>query len=375
MIYLDHNATTPVLPAVRDAMMVFLERDWGNPSASYQFGASASQALAQAREQVASLLSADPTEVVFTSGATEANNTALHSALQASPNKRHVISTEVEHSSIINQCSALQKRDIDVTLLRVDRQGRLDPESLRQALRPETAVVSIMWANNETGVILPVERYAEICRQAGVLFHCDAVQAIGKVPVDFRKLGCDYLTLSGHKIGAAKGVGALLVREGAPFSPLIVGGKQEAGRRGGTEPVASIVGLGIACAIAGRRSPNAWAPVAALRDQMEERILSQIPGAYRNGSATSRLPNTLNFGITGVDSDALVAFLDHHNICVSSGSACMEQSLSPSHVIAAMTRDHARAQEALRISLGLTTTEGDLDQCFQLIQQLVAKLR
>jgi cysteine desulfurase len=375
VIYLDHNATTPVLPAVRDAMMVFLERDWGNPSAAYQFGASASQALVQAREQVASLLNADPIEVVFTSGATEANNTALHSALQAFPNKRHVISTEVEHSSIINYCAALQKRDIEVTLLPVDRSGYLDPELLKQALRPETAVVSIMWANNETGVILPVERYAEICRRAGVLFHCDAVQAVGKVPVDFRGVGCDYLTLSGHKIGAAKGVGSLIVAEAAPFAPLIIGGKQESGRRGGTEPVASIVGLGMACAIAERRSPNAWAAVAALRDQLEQRILTEIPGSYRNGDAAARLPNTLNCGIRGVDSDALVAYLDRHDICVSSGSACMEQSLSPSHVISAMTRDHARAQEALRISLGLTTVASDLDRCFQLIQQLVATLR
>jgi cysteine desulfurase len=188
-------------------------------------------------------------------------------------------------------------------------------------------------------------------------------------------LDCDFLTLSGHKIGAAKGVGALIVKEGTSFHPLIIGGKQESGRRGGTEPVASIVGLGIACAIATRRSPNAWAGIAALRDQLEIRILTEIPGSYRNGDSTSRLPNTLNCGITGVDSDALVAFLDRHDICVSSGSACMEQSLSPSHVIAAMTRDHARAQEALRISLGLTTTASELDRCFQLIQQLVATLR
>jgi cysteine desulfurase len=232
-----------------------------------------------------------------------------------------------------------------------------------------------MWANNETGVILPVAKYAEICRQAGTLFHCDAVQAVGKVPVDFQGVGCDFLTISGHKIGAAKGVGALTVKERTPFHPLIIGGKQESGRRGGTEPVASIVGLGIACAIAVQRSPNAWAGIAALRDQMEASILAEIPGSYRNGNPASRLPNTLNCGITGVDSDSLVAFLDRHDICVSSGSACMEQSLSPSHVIAAMTRDHARAQEALRISLGLTTTASDLDRCFRLIQQLVATLR
>lgn len=274
-------------------MLAFLDKEWGNPSAAYQFGATAGRAIEQAREQVASLVSATAAEVIFTSGATEANNTALFSALQAFPNRRHVISTNVEHSSIINYCSALQKRDIEVTLLPVDRNGYLDPELLKQSLRPETAVVSIMWANNETGVILPVARYAEICRRAGVLFHCDAVQAIGKVPVDFHGVGCDYLTLSGHKIGAAKGVGALIVAEAAPFAPLIVGGKQESGRRGGTEPVASIVGLGKACAIAAKRSPNAWAAVAALRDQLEQRILTEIPGSYRNGDAAARLPNTL----------------------------------------------------------------------------------
>lgn len=356
-------------------MTSFLERDWGNPSSSYEFGAFASRALEQARKHVATLVNAEATEVIFTSGATEANNTALHSALQFGSNRRHVISAEVEHSSVINYCSTLQQRGVEVTLLPVDRHGWLDPDRLKRALRPETAIVSIMWANNETGVILPVAQYAEICRKAGVLFHCDAVQAVGKVPVDFRGVGCDYLTLSGHKIGAAKGVGALILKQGTPFHPLIIGGKQESGRRGGTEPVASIVGLGVACAIAAQRSPNAWSVIAALRDRLEERILTEIPGSYRNGNPTSRLPNTLNFGITSVDSEALVTYLDRHDICVSSGSACMEQSLSPSHVIAAMTRDHARAQEALRISLGLTTTASDIDRCFELIQQLVATLR
>lgn len=356
-------------------MLRALEQEWGNPSTAYRFGAAANRAIEEARERVATLVNASAGEVVFTSGATEANNTALHSALSALPERRHVISVEVEHSSILNYCASLQRRGIEVTLLPVDQDGLLDPVLLQRSIRPGTAVVSVMWANNETGVILPVARYAEICRRAGVLFHCDAVQAVGKVPVDFRGVGCDYLTISGHKIGAAKGVGALIAREGAPFHPLIIGGKQESGRRGGTEAVASIVGFGVACAIAAQRSPNAWSTIAGLRDRLEERILTEIPGSYRNGNPDSRLPNTLNCGITGVDSDALVTYLDRHDICVSSGSACMEQSLSPSHVIAAMTRDHSRAQEALRISLGLTTTASDLERCFQLIQQLVATLR
>ena len=375
MIYLDYNATTPVLPAVRDAMWPYLTSEWGNPSSSYGFGVRAKSAVTNAREQVACLINSSPAEVVFTSCATEANNTAIHSAILAHPERRHVITTQVEHSSVLHYCEALGTRGYDVTFLGVDAGGRLDLDALASAIRPDTAIVSIMWANNETGMIFPAARIAEVCQRAGVFYHCDAVQAVDKVAVDFAATGCDYLTLSGHKLGAPKGIGALITRAGAPVHPLLVGGKQEGGRRGGTESVPLIVGLGAACDSATGRGIAAWLPVLELRDRVEHHILSEIPDSYRNGTAENRLPNTFNFGIRGVDGDALVAFMDRHEVCVSSGSACLEQSLAPSYVVAAMTGDHERANEALRVSLGLTTTAAELDRFFELVRTLATTLR
>jgi cysteine desulfurase len=370
--YLDNNATTPVWPEVAEAIQPFLASEWGNPSSSYRFGARNKRVINDAREHVAELVGADPDDVIFTSGATEANSTALHAALATQPGKRHVITSGVEHSSVLGYCQALQTRGFEVTFLAVDGLGQLDLDNLEANIRPDTAIVSVMWANNETGVIFPIREISSICRKRKVLFHCDAVQAVGKIAVDFRSLPIDYLSLSGHKLGAPKGIGALVIQNNVPFSPLLVGGKQEGGRRGGTESVPLIVGLGKACELARSRGLEAWKPIAALRDRLEAQILSLIPDAYRNGSASNRLPNTLNFGIRGVDSDGLVAFLDGQDVCVSSGSACMENSIAPSHVVMAMTNDHQRANEALRVSLWLTTTWRDLEPFTALLANFVA---
>lgn len=371
MIYLDFNATTPVLPEVREAMLPFLAHEWGNPSSSYRMGARAKLALDHARAQVGQLLDASPSEIVFTSCATEANNAAIQSALITNPGKRHVVTSRTEHSSVLHFCEVLSTRGYDVTFLPVSAEGLIDLHELEAKIRPDTAVVSLMWANNETGVISPVHEIGKICAYRGVFFHCDAVQAAGKLPVSFGDTPIDFLTVSGHKLGAPKGVGALVLREGVAFHPLIVGGKQESGRRGGTESVPLIVALGVACEQAQRRGPNAWDPVAKLRDEFEEQLLTKLTGAYRNVSDAPRLPNTSNFGIRGVDSDSFVTFCDAQGVCVSSGSACMESAISPSHVLLAMTGSHSRASEALRISLGLETKREELTRCVTLLQHFL----
>jgi cysteine desulfurase len=351
LVYLDYNATTPVLPEVREAMWPYLNDAWGNPSSAYRFGAEAMGAIDRAREQVAKLIGAQFEEITFSSCATEANNTAIHSALLTNEGKRHIVTSEVEHSSVLHYCETLARRGYPVTFLRVDRDGLIDLADLEAAIRQDTAIVSLMWANNETGVISPVQAIGELCRKREVCYHCDAVQAVGKLPLDFASLPIDFLTLSGHKLGAPKGVGALVVRHGTRFEPLIVGGMQEAGRRGGTESVSLIVALGAASEQANLRSADAWTKIAAMRDELEQVLLSSIPNAYRNGGSL-RLPNTLNFGVPGLDGSALVAYLDAQGICVSAGSACMESAQAPSHVILAMTRNHQQATESVRISLG-----------------------
>jgi len=342
-------------------MMPFFTEEWGNPSSSYRFGARAKAAVNQAREHLAKLVGADATEVVFTSCATEANNAAINSALLADPTKRHVVTSRVEHSSVLHYCEELVQRGYEVTFLPVSREGELDLTKLEQAIRPDTAVVSIMWANNETGVISPVRDIGKICARHRVLFHCDSVQAVGKIAIDFASTPVQFLSLSGHKIGAPKGVGALLVREGVPYRPLIIGGKQETGRRGGTESVPLIVGLGEACRVASERSVSKWEKVARLRDELENRLLAAVPDAYINGSGLPRMPNTVNFGVRGVDSDTFLTYCDRNEICISSGSACMESAITPSHVILAMTQNHERSSEAVRVSLGISSSQADID--------------
>lgn len=375
MIYLDHNATSPLAPEVLEALLPYLTTNWGNPSSTYQFGSRLKTVLETAREQVAELLGASPREILFTSGGTEANNTALYAAVRARPGRRHIVTSVVEHSAVLEPCRALEQDGYCITRLPVDRDGLLSLTDLENALTEDTAVVSLMWANNETGVLFPVQEIAELCRARGVLFHCDAVQAVGKVPVDVRRVPVDYLTLSGHKIHAPKGVGALYVRRQAPFTPLIRGGHQEQERRGGTEPVPLIVGLGRAAELARQRLPEYAAKVQPLRDALEAGLLGSIPDTELNGHPSQRLPNTTNLTFRGIEAEALLILLDLEGICVSAGSACLAGSVEPSHVIRAMKPDTAPARQMLRFSLGTENTPQDIATTLDAVRRSVSSLR
>lgn len=374
MIYLDHNATTPVLPEVREAMLPYLGDGWGNPSSSYRFGSRLKSVIESARESVAELIgAASPREILFTASGTEANNTALHAAVLSQPGKRHIISSQVEHSSVLACCGYLEKHHgCRVTYLPVDRDGLLSLTDLENALTDDTAVVSLMWANNETGVLFPVEEIAALCGSRGVLFHCDAVQAAGKLPINVRTLPCDYLSLTGHKLGATKGIGALYVHRKAPFVPLLHGGHQERSRRGGTENVAAIAGLGTAAAIALKKLPAYEKTIRPLRDALESGILAAVPGSEMNGHRTQRLANTANIHFPGIEAEALL-LLDQANICASSGSACLTESPDPSHVIAAMKPGDA-ARQSIRFSLGPELTTADFATCIGALPKAAAAL-
>lgn len=376
MIYLDHNATTPVLPEVREAMLPCLGEDWGNPSSSYRFGSRLKSKIEAAREQVADLLGAKAArEVIFTSGGTESNNAAIHAALLSQPGKRHIVTSQVEHSSVLSYCRYLeQHHGCRVTCLPVDRDGLLSLADLENALTQDTALVSLMWANNETGVIFAVEEIGQLCRGKGVLYHCDAVQAAGKLPVKVKDLPMDYLSLTGHKIGAPKGIGALYARRNAPFVPFMHGGHQERSRRGGTENVASIVGLGTAAVIALKKLPAYDAAVRPLRDALEEGILTTIPNTERNGHANQRLANTTNITFHGIESEALLLLLDQAGICASSGSACLADSPDPSHVIAAMKPGKA-ARQCVRFSLGTRLEAAQIQGVVAELQRLTRTLQ
>jgi len=354
LIYLDHNATTPVLPEVREAMLPYLESEWGNPSSSYRFGSKLKGAIEKAREQVAELIGAkSPREILFTSGGTESNNTAIHAAVMAQPEKRHIVTSKVEHSSVLSYCRYLEThRGYRVTYLPVDREGLLSLSDLENALEDNTALVSLMWANNETGVLFPVEGISRVCRSRGIAFHCDAVQAAGKIPIPAREMSFDYLSITGHKLGAPKGIGALYVNKRAYFTPLLHGGHQERSRRGGTEAIPHIAGLGKAAELSRRRIPTTDAGLGNIRDSFEKEILSIVPNAERNGHKDWRLSNTSNIWFPGIQSEALLILLDHAGICASSGSACLVDSDTPSHVISAM-KGESVASESIRFSFGL----------------------
>jgi cysteine desulfurase len=375
MIYLDHNATTPVLPAVFEAMRPYFCDEWGNPSSSYRFGSKIKGVIENAREQVAGLIGAQPREVLFTSCATESNNAAIQAALNADPAKRHIITSSVEHSSVLTFCRRQEKFGFHVTYLPVDRDGLLDLSHLEAAIKSETAVISLMWANNETGVLFPVEKVAHLCRARGVLFHCDAVQAIGKIPVNLAKVPIDYLSITGHKINAPKGVGALYVNRKAPFTPYVQGGHQEQGRRGGTESVPLIAALGKASELARTRLAHYKKNVGFLRDQLEEGILTSVPLTELNGHKTARLCNTTNITFRGIESEALLLLLDQASICASSGSACLADSPDPSHVVRAMKPDAYAARQMIRFSLGSDTTEASVAATIRAAQQSAALLR
>ena len=373
MIYLDQNATTPVLPEVLDAMMPYLTTEWGNPSSAYKFGAKVKSVIETARAQVAELIGAQPREVIFTSCATESNNAAIHAVLKANPNKRHIVTSTVEHSSVLNYCMALEKEGYRVTYLSVDRDGLLKLADLENTITDETSVVSLMWANNETGVLFPVKEIAEICQSRGVLFHCDAVQAAGKIEMDVRKLPVDYLSLTGHKFHAPKGIGALYVRRKTTFLPLIHGGHQERGWRGGTENVALIAGMGKAAELAVKKLPDYGRAVRPLRDALEEGILGTVPNTELNGHKTERLSNTTNITFRSVESEALLVLLDQAGICASMGAACLGNSDGPSHVIKAMKPDGLASRQSLRFSLGVELRQDEIRTCVDtLIRSVVA---
>jgi cysteine desulfurase len=378
VVYMDNNATTRVAPEVLDAMMPYLTALYGNPSSMHTFGGQVGQAVSQARQEVADLLGASPEEIVFTSCGTESDSTAILSAIQTYPEKNHVVTTRVEHPAVKNLCDNLEiftGRKYHSTRLHVEADGTLDLQRFKDSLTDETAIVSIMWANNETGVIFPVEEMARIAKERGILFHTDAVQAVGKIPINLKETAIDFLSLSGHKLHAPKGIGVLYVRKGTPFIPFLNGGHQERGRRGGTENVASIVGLGKACALAAAKMDEENTRVRALRDKLEKGLLTSIPKALLNGHPEQRLPNTANISFEYVEGEAILLHMNQHNICASSGSACTSGSLEPSHVLRAMGVPFTAAHGSIRFSLSIYNTEEEVDFVLEKMPAIIAKLR
>jgi len=373
--YFDNNATTPIAPEVVDAMLPFLKDHWGNPSSAYSFGRDLAAQLDVARTKVATLLNAEPREIVFTSCGTESNNSAIQSALATRLGKNHVVTTAVEHSATMKFCEFLQKRGVSVTFLPVSPEGALDLRLLENAIRPDTAIVSVMWANNETGVLFPIEQIAAICRSKDVLFHTDAVQVPGKIKIDVRALGVDFLSLSAHKLHAPKGIGLLYVKRRVKYQPYIIGGGQERGRRGGTENVANIVAFGRAAELAMTLLEDENSRVRRLRDKLEDGIQNHIPGTALNGTKEPRLPNTSNIAFAGVEAEGILMLLDQAGICVSSGSACTTGSLDPSHVLTAMGYDAARSRSSIRFSLSTYNTEAEVDYVLNHLPGIIAKLR
>lgn len=372
--YFDNNATTRVAPEVVEAMVPFLSEMWGNPSSAYKFGAQVHGHVEKAREKVAALINADPKEVTFTSCGTEANNSAIHSALVTS-GKRHVVTTAVEHSANMNFGAFLEKRGFEVTYLPVESDGSLDLHLLERSIRPDTAIVSAMFANNETGVLFPIEEIAAICRSKGVLSHTDAVQVPGKLKIDVRQLGVDFLSLSAHKLHAPKGIGMLYVKRRTKYQPYVIGGHQERGRRGGTENVANIIAFGRAAELAIASIDDENIRVRGLRDRFENYVLSKIPNTVRNGNKTNRLPNTANIAFDFVEAEAVLLHLDQVGICASSGSACTTGSLDPSHVLTAMGLPPMRARGSVRFSFGIYNTDEEVDYLISKLQPIIQKLR
>jgi cysteine desulfurase len=376
MIYLDNNATTRVAPEVLDAMQPYLGEFFGNPSSAHALGREMKRAVEQAREQVASLIgAADANEIVFTSCGSESDNWAIRGVLAAQPNKKHIITTQVEHEAVRNLCRLFENEGYEVTWLDVDQNGELDLDGLRAALRPDTALVSTMLANNETGVLFPVEEIGRIVRERSeAVFHVDGVQAVGKVPIYVKNTSVDLFALSGHKLHAPQGIGALYVRNGVSLSPLIVGGGQEQGRRAGTSAVPNIVGLGAACRLA--LDDNCHAQIERLRNLLEDEILKTIPNARLNGAAdrSKRLPNTANISFEYVDGQSILTHLDQAGICVSTGSACHSTTHESSPTLRAMNVPYTAAQGSIRFSLGRYNTEAEIESTLSVVPGIIAKL-
>lgn len=374
LTYLDNNATTRTDPEVLAAMLPYLSELYGNPSSMHSFGGQLGAVIEAARSQVAALLGAEPTEIVFNSCGSEGNNTAIHAALAAQPEKRHIVTTAVEHPAILAVCKHLEKKGYSVTYLSVNERGELDLLELEAAMTGGTALVTTMYANNETGVVFPVEQVGEIAKAYGATFHVDAVQAVGKLPIDLACSTLDLLTLSGHKLHAPKGIGALYIRKGYRFRPFLLGGHQERGRRAGTHNVPGIVALGKAAELA-QAHIGSVGREAELRDMLEAGLLATIPDTVVNGGGALRLPNTTNIGFKYIEGEAILFMLNREGICASSGSACTSGSLDPSHVLTAMGLPYTILHGSIRFSLSRYTTEAEIRRVLTVMPDVVERLR
>ncbi len=376
VIYVDNNATTMVAPEVLDDMLPYFSTNYGNPSSMHSFGGNVAGAIETARENVANLIGAAPEEIVFTSCGTESDGTAIRAAIESYPDKKHLVTSRVEHPAIKNLYESLSKKGYRATFVPVDHSGRLDIDYLYDSLNDDTAIVSLMWGNNETGVIFPVEEISREVKSRGILFHTDAVQAVGKIPIDVNQTGVDMLSLSGHKFHSPKGIGALYIRKGTKFSPFMIGGHQEKGRRGGTESTASIIGLGKAAQLAVTHlKENGYDRISRLRDKLERALLERVPNAIINGDPANRLPNTTSVAFEYVEGEAILLMMNEHGICASSGSACTSGSLEPSHVLRAMGVPFTAAHGSIRFSLSRYNTEDEMHVILEKLPPIIERLR
>jgi len=374
-IYVDNNATTRVAPEVVEEMSPYFSELYGNPSSMHFFGGQVQTKVEEARERVAGLIGARPQEIIFTSCGTESDNTAIMSALESNPEKRHVVTTRVEHPAVKNLVGPLKREGYRVTELPVDRDGLLSMDEVSRVIAEDTVIVSVMWANNETGVLFPVEEIANLAKSRGAIFHTDAVQAVGKIPINLAESQIDMLSLSGHKLHAPKGIGVIYVRRGTRFSPYIIGGHQEEGRRGGTENVPYIIGMGKACELAANHLEDMNVRVKGLRDKLENGLLEKIPNSIVNGDRQQRLPSTSSISFEYVEGESILLKLSDHGICASSGSACTSGSLEPSHVLRAMGVPFTAAHGSIRFSLSSYNTEEEIDFILKVMPPIIEKLR
>jgi cysteine desulfurase len=374
-IYVDNNATTQVSPEVLEEMLPYFNEFYGNPSSMHTFGGKVEHKITEARARIASLIGASSEEIIFTSCGTESDSTAIRSVILSNPDKKHILTSRVEHPAVKNLYEYLSKNGYRVTFVPVDRKGRLDLDCLYENLGDDTALVSIMWANNESGVIFPIEEISKVVREKGIVFHTDAVQAVGKFPIDLKAIDIDMFSLSGHKLHGPKGVGALYVRRGTKYTPFIIGGHQEKGRRGGTENVASIIGLGKACELAAAHLSDNNNQVKQLRDKLENEILKRVSNTIINGDRNNRLPNTTSIAFEYVEGESILLMMDEFGICASSGSACTSGSLEPSHVLRAMGVPFTAAHGSIRFSLSKYNTEEEIDFIIEKLPPIIERLR
>lgn len=375
VIYVDNNATTQVAPEVLEEMLPYFNEFYGNPSSMHTFGGMVEHKIVEARERLAGLLGATPEEIIINSCGTESDSTAIRAAILSNPDKKHILTSRVEHPAVKNLFEYLSKNGYRVTFVPVDRKGRLDLDYLYKNLSEDTAIVSIMWANNESGVIFPIEEIGGVLKEKEIVFHTDAVQAVGKIPIDLKKVDVDMFSLSGHKFHGPKGVGALYVRKGTKYSPFLIGGHQEKGRRGGTENVASIIGLGKASELAAANLSDESIRVKRLRDKLETELLNRIPNSIVNGDRENRLPNTTSIAFEYVEGEAILLMMDEYGICASSGSACTSGSLEPSHVLRAMGVPFTAAHGSIRFSLSIYNTEEEIDFIIEKLPPIIERLR